>query len=497
MARRLGDPSTLGHALAAHCDVIAGPDHAEARAVEAGEIVDLARRTGDRPLELLGRRLRLKARLETGDIAGADEDRARFAQIADDLRQPQYGWYPPLWQGMRALMLGDPTEAAVCTKAAQEIGALAHSDNCFALTFTQWWVAERQVGRGAASGRAMRDVLGLGPGGTPIVSGLAQTRLQAVIAAQVGDLEAARAQLDVLLASGLDDRPQDAEWLPELAQLAEVAAVAGHREAAAELAKLLAPHAHRFCVEGIGAAFTGSVSWYLALLARALGDADAASTYEADARAAHRRVGLVGDPPPLGDRVAAAPAPEPPPTGEAAMTDEGATWAVTFGGTTRRLRDSKGLRDLAVLVSQPRREVHCLELAGGTDVGGDTGPALDERARLAYQQRLRDLQEDIEEARAANDPARAERAEAELDALVEQLTQAFGLSGRSRRRGAAAERARSTVTTRIRAAIRQAREVHPELGHHLQHSVRTGIWCSYAPEHPVHWRVERDDRPGA
>ena len=61
------------------------------------------------------------------------------------------------------------------------------------------------------------------------------------------------------------------------------------------------------------------------------------------------------------------------------LVDEGATWAVTFAGTTRRLRDSKGLRDLAVLLGRPQQEVHCLELAGGTDVGGDTGPALDER----------------------------------------------------------------------------------------------------------------------
>ena len=71
----------------------------------------------------------------------------------------------------------------------------------------------------------------------------------------------------------LDGRPKDSEWLPEMAQLAEVAVLAGHAEAAAVLYGLLSPYAHRFCVEGIGAAFTGSVHWYLALLADALGDA--------------------------------------------------------------------------------------------------------------------------------------------------------------------------------------------------------------------------------
>ena len=142
--------------------------------------------------------------------------------------------------------------------------------------------------------------------------------------------------------------------------------------------------------------------------------------------------------------------------GHAAIVNEGAVWAVTFAGTTRRLRDSKGMRDLAVLLARPGNEVHCLELVGGADVGDSSGPALDERARSDYQRRIRDLQEDIDEARGANDLGRAERAEAELDALVEQLSAAFGLSGRARRAGGATERARTTVTSRIRATIRQA-----------------------------------------
>ena len=44
---------------------------------------------------------------------------------------------------------------------------------------------------------------------------------------------------------------------------------AGHPAAISEIYDLLTPYAHRFCVEGIGAALTGSVHWYLAMLARA------------------------------------------------------------------------------------------------------------------------------------------------------------------------------------------------------------------------------------
>ena len=340
----------------------------------------------------------------------------------------------------------------------------------------------------------MRAVLGFDPGGQPLVFGDAATRLRAVIATQLDDQAAAYAQLDVLVAAGLQRRPKDAEWLPEMAQLAEVAAFAGHAAAVSEIYELLTPYAHRFCVEGIGAAFTGSVHWYLAMLAQANGDEVAASTHALEARDAHRRVGLIGDPPPLAPNLGttATATVTVATRREGALVAEGATWAITFERVTRRLRDSKGLRDLAVLLRRPHQEVHCLELAGGIDVGGDTGPALDDEARRTYQQRIRDLQEDIEDARAANDLIRAERAEAELDALVAQLSHAFGLSGRSRPQGSAAERARTTVTSRVRATIRQIAAVHPDLGRHLQHSVRTGTWCAYAPEHAMDWHVDTD-----
>lgn len=46
----------------------------------------------------------------------------------------------------------------------------------------------------------------------------------------------------------------------------------------------------------------------------------------------------------------------------------------------------------------------------GADGGPAPGPVLDQQARRAYEGRIRDLQGDIDDARVANDPARAERA---------------------------------------------------------------------------------------
>jgi hypothetical protein len=57
----------------------------------------------------------------------------------------------------------------------------------------------------------------------------------------------------------------------------------------------------------------------------------------------------------------------------------------------------------------------------------------------------------------------------------------MGLGGRSRRAGAAAERARISAQRRIREAIGKIREVDAELADHLDRTVQTGIFCLYAP----------------
>jgi tetratricopeptide (TPR) repeat protein len=173
---------------------------------------------------------------------------------------------------------------------------------------------------------------------------------------------------------------------------------------------------------------------------------------------------------------------------QGALHRSGGQWSVTYKGRVAQLRNLKGLSDLAVLLTRAPSEVHCLELMGGADLAG-VGPQLDDRARSEYQARIEDLQREVDSAAADNDVARAERAELELDALVEQLSEAFGLGGRARANRSSAERARTAVTYRIRAAIRRLDEVHPELGRHLNNAIRTGTWCSYRPEADMTWEV--------
>ncbi|GAA0626692.1 hypothetical protein ACFPTY_19565 [Halomonas beimenensis] len=167
---------------------------------------------------------------------------------------------------------------------------------------------------------------------------------------------------------------------------------------------------------------------------------------------------------------------------------DGDGWRVHFNGEVMTLPDLKGMHDLARLLARPGEEFHCLDLAGrGEAARGDT--MLDERGRLEVKQRIRDLQEALAEAEDMNDLGRAEQLRSELDRLVEELSRALGVGGRGRRMGDLAERARSTVTWRIRHAIRRIGKTHPGFQRHLENSVRTGTFCRYQPERPCRWDV--------
>ena len=112
---------------------------------------------------------------------------------------------------------------------------------------------------------------------------------------------------------------------------------------------------------------------------------------------------------------------------------------------------------------------------------------LDPEAREQYRSRLRELELELEDAAAAHDPVREERARDEREFLLAELRSAVGLHGRTRRAIDPSERARKAVTWRIRDAITRAEAVHPPLGHHLRRSVRTGTLCVYDPPEPTRW----------
>jgi hypothetical protein len=182
----------------------------------------------------------------------------------------------------------------------------------------------------------------------------------------------------------------------------------------------------------------------------------------------------------------AKPAVPPPPSAPAiSLHREGDYWSVKGEGPAFRLKDTRGLQLLARLLERPDQEIHCLELASEGPKqeidGGDAGEWLDADARRQYQDRVEDLREALREAEEFGDSARAEKAQAELEFIAQELSRGVGLGGRGRKAGSAAERARVAVQRRIKDALTRIAEHDPVLGRHLEWAVKTGTYCCYRP----------------
>jgi tetratricopeptide (TPR) repeat protein len=226
----------------------------------------------------------------------------------------------------------------------------------------------------------------------------------------------------------------------------------------------------------------------MAELARRSGDAAKAKHYAQEAAAIARRLQLRPSRFELDVHPGAVPAATA--TGTATTDDtfsmslEGDVWNIRFRQQTALVRDSRGLQMLARLVTHRDQDIHVLDLsgAGGSAAGGgNAGPGLDDQARQEYRRRVRELEEELEEATELGDQGRIEALQDEMEFITRELSRAFGLGGRRRPSGAAAERARINVRRRIKDAIRRIGEQLPEAGRYLENTVKTGSYCRYAP----------------
>jgi hypothetical protein len=185
------------------------------------------------------------------------------------------------------------------------------------------------------------------------------------------------------------------------------------------------------------------------------------------------------------ERLPAEGRPEPPPPIAAAFRREGGVRVVAFGGARFTLPDLRGYRYLEQLLRRPGEDIAAVDLVAGERGGVVVQhglPALDSRARAEYRRRLREVEEDVAEANDMNDLARLALAERDRQFLVAELARAVGIDGRIRIVGDDAERARTSVFRALHYAIDRLGTLDAALGQHLRLSVRTGSWCSYAPD---------------
>ena len=188
--------------------------------------------------------------------------------------------------------------------------------------------------------------------------------------------------------------------------------------------------------------------------------------------------------------------------------NEGEYWTVSYEGRVSRFKDSKGLRYLAHLLRHPYSEFRATALARvsrrnestveagdisecPSEVLGDAGEVLDVQAKASYRQRIKDLTEELKEAKRTGNEKRGLKLDEEIEALSTELARAVGLRGRDRRAASSTERARVNVTRTIRIAIGRIKEHDSHLATYLDKTIRTGTFCSYQPdpERHVFWNL--------
>jgi tetratricopeptide (TPR) repeat protein len=504
LAEELGDPALVGQALAALNDALAGPAHTMTRRDNADTIVELAMTAGDRALSLLGYRFLVVADLEFGDVAAVDRHIAAFSRLAEALRQPLVSWYVPLFRGMRAHLAGNLDEAERYHGEVAAAASATGSQNAFLMATTLRLAID--VSRGLRPPPDLLDgIMGVDPAQwATLAAGMAMVKWLA------GDHDRARDLLMLHARNHFVHLGNDGEHLTTLLMFGRVAAGLDERSAAEDIYDLLRPHSGLWAVDGIAGCCWGPIDMELGRLAILLNRDTDAREHLAHAQRGVEQVGaglLAAEIERL-QTDATGHSPDVPGAGTRDSTTDagnvfrhdGQFWTLAYRGSTVRLKDAKGLGDLARLLGQPRRELHVLDLAGSDQVAiinadrppvsvADLGEVLDARARAEYRRRLAELEDELDDAQMCADLGRAERARVERDFLSTELASALGLGGRPRHAGDPVERARKAVTARIRMTIGRIEREHPALARHLANAVHTGTYCVYAPETTTIWEV--------
>ena len=114
---------------------------------------------------------------------------------------------------------------------------------------------------------------------------------------------------------------------------------------------------------------------------------------------------------------------------------------------------------------------------------------LDPQAIENYRTEIKDLTLRIQKAKDNNDIAHHEQFQKELHAIQQQVTSAQALGSRSRKSKNENDNARTSLTNAISRAIQRIQRNHTDLARHLDNSIRSGQFFSYAPETDADWSL--------
>ena len=480
LGRRSKDPATLLTCLLARHDLLWTPGGAAGRAEVAGEIVDVARATGDGERHADGLLLLANARLELGSPAFEAPLESCLA-LLDGHGQPRHRYTAQTRRACLALLRGRLDEAERLIEQAAELGERLHEPDTGNVRMSQ----RLELVRARADADELRRFAGDAVDhwtGAPVHA----HAVAAGFLTRAGDADAAAHHVATVVDLGTWRADRSYLWSVLVRELAHAAIALDDRELCRQLFDDLNPIADSCGVNGAVVAFAGSHAHTAGLLAAALDRSEASQLLLDQAATTYRRLGATSW---LADARADA-ARSSDDTATASMRRVGDVWHLAFAGKEATVPQTKGLADIARLVSAAGSEVHVLELVDAVDRSGGSGEMADRTALNAYRRRLVDLEAEIDDAALGNDPERRARAEEERQALIDELGRVSGVRRQPREfANHPAERARKAVAGRIRDAIRKLEPLLPELAAHLQRTIVTGNYCRYRPD-ATQWDID-------
>jgi hypothetical protein len=195
----------------------------------------------------------------------------------------------------------------------------------------------------------------------------------------------------------------------------------------------------------------------------------------------------------------------------------GDTWSIFYDGKETTINDSKGIRDIAYLLSTQPHGIEALALFNAvkdpiTDsteskllnkmtqeqlneqrlrkgtIGIKTklmfSGDLREENIARYKRDLKEIDEEIAKAEEEGNFLLIKELKESRATLEDEVLIKAGKSGEQE------EKARKAVATRIKTAIENIKQKHRPLGDHLSPSIKTGKTCAYQPEQETAWDIK-------
>jgi predicted ATPase/DNA-binding CsgD family transcriptional regulator len=259
MARRSADPAIIASTLAATLTARWQHDRVSERIANANEAAQLAMAAGNRHLLFEASAWRMFDCFELGDMGAWREQIVQYERGAEELREPFLRYVAASSRTMHALFEGRFTEAEQLAGRALEIGRRMPGLDAAGVYGVQMFTLRREQGRLDEVAPLVRHFVA-GSGGDLWRPGLA------LIYAELGELDAAREQFELLAADSFSSLVRDGVWVASVTYLAQVCCALGDTARAPLLYELLAPYSGRNLLAGTSIACFGAADAMLGAL---------------------------------------------------------------------------------------------------------------------------------------------------------------------------------------------------------------------------------------